>query len=169
MTDREHRDKCLITRLEKRRFPRLQTPSCRWDCESGLKIEIPDQLCICKLNVIDAKLLADPKRRWLNHRGTDVQEIFLFAISVLLGAGIWSSATGGHRLALSISALLVSGVAATILSGEYHESWIYLLIDLGEAASGFALVPLIVSCGRRQAAAATHTDLDAVRRTSVTA
>jgi hypothetical protein len=31
-----------------------------------------------------------------------------------------------------------AGAAATIASGEYAESWLYLLLDFGEAAFGLA-------------------------------
>jgi hypothetical protein len=34
---------------------------------------------------------------------------------------------------------IFSGATATVASGEYHESWIYLLLDFGEAALGLVI------------------------------
>jgi hypothetical protein len=47
--------------------------------------------------------------------------------------------------------VIVSGATATIASGEYHQSWIYLLLDFGEAAFG-----LVGLRGRVEAAKAAH-------------
>ena len=35
--------------------------------------------------------------------------------------------------------MIVSGTVATVASGEYHQSWIYLLLDFGEAALGLVI------------------------------
>lgn len=39
---------------------------------------------------------------------------------------------------LSILAVFACGIFATVTSGEFVDSWIYLLLDLGEAALGLA-------------------------------
>ena len=83
-----------------------------------------------------------------------MDEVVPVVLGVVLGALIWVATTGSTRLALSVSAVLVSGVAATVLSGEYHESWIYLLLDLGEAALGLAAGILIGHRVLRRRAAA---------------
>jgi hypothetical protein len=75
-----------------------------------------------------------------------MDELVPIALGVLLGALLWAATAGVVRLALSVCAVLVSGLAATVLSGEYHQSWVYLLLDLGEAATGLAVGMLI---GRR--------------------
>jgi hypothetical protein len=68
-----------------------------------------------------------------------MDELVPVILGAALGALIWRGTGGRMRLALSILAVLVSGAAATVLSGEYVESWIYLLLDLGEAAFGLAI------------------------------
>jgi uncharacterized membrane-anchored protein YhcB (DUF1043 family) len=72
-----------------------------------------------------------------------MDELVPIILGIILGALIWRSTTGRTRIALSIGAVLVSGAAATVLSGEYLESWIYLLLDFGEAAIGLAIGMLI--------------------------
>jgi hypothetical protein len=78
-------------------------------------------------------------------------------LGILLGALIWSTTSGSVRSLLSVCAVLVSGLTATVLSGEYHESWIYLLLDLGEAALGLAVGMFIVHRVQRRRAAARAT------------
>jgi hypothetical protein len=68
-----------------------------------------------------------------------MDELVPVILGVVLGAIIWRSTTGQIRLALGICAVVVSGASATVLSGEYLDSWIYILLDLGEAALGLAL------------------------------
>ncbi|HYB09446.1 MAG TPA: hypothetical protein VEJ16_07230 [Alphaproteobacteria bacterium] len=68
-----------------------------------------------------------------------MDEIVPFVLGAVLGALIWTFTSGRMRLALSVGAVLVSGFAATMLSGEYLESWVYLLLDFGEAAIGLAI------------------------------
>jgi hypothetical protein len=66
-------------------------------------------------------------------------EIVPIALAFALGAVIWRYTNGSIRLILSCGAVSVSGLAATVLSGEFHESWVFLLLDLGEAAFGLAI------------------------------
>jgi hypothetical protein len=40
---------------------------------------------------------------------------------------------------LSVLALIFAAFAATLSSGDYLESWVYLLLDVGEAAFGLVL------------------------------
>jgi hypothetical protein len=68
-----------------------------------------------------------------------MDELVPVILGIILGVLIGRSTTGITRIALSIAAVLVSGATATVLSGEYVQSWIYLLLDLGEAALGLAL------------------------------
>lgn len=51
------------------------------------------------------------------------------AMGVLLWRGRWSGVVGA-------AALVLIGLTATVLSGEYLTSWSYLVPDVGEAALG---------------------------------
>jgi hypothetical protein len=73
-----------------------------------------------------------------------MEELVPVVLGVALGVMIWGGSAGGRRSVLSLCAVLVSAFAATVLSGEYQESWIYLLLDLAEATLGFALGTVIV-------------------------
>jgi hypothetical protein len=66
-------------------------------------------------------------------------ELLPIVLGTIVGAVIYRHTRGRTRLVLSVAAVIVSGTAATVLSGEYVESWIYLLLDLGLAALGLAL------------------------------
>jgi hypothetical protein len=77
-----------------------------------------------------------------------MEDLVPFILGVLLGSLIGSRITGRTRTAISALIVVLSGVAATVLSGEFHESWIYLLLDGAEAAVGLALGLLIAR--RRQ-------------------
>jgi hypothetical protein len=68
-----------------------------------------------------------------------MDELVPVIIGTVLGALIWRTTKGHLRGLLSVSAVLASGFAATVLSGEYHQSWLYLLLDLGEAAFGLTV------------------------------
>ena len=68
-----------------------------------------------------------------------MDEIVPVILGAAFGAIIWRCTRGRTRLVLSVLAVIVAGVAATVASGEYLESWIYLLLDLGEAALGLAV------------------------------
>jgi hypothetical protein len=90
-------------------------------------------------------------------RNPPMDETVPVILGILLGALIWSTTSGSVRFLLSVCAVLVSGLIATVLSGEYHESWIYLLLDLGEAALGLAVGMFIVHRVQRRRAAARAT------------
>ena len=74
-----------------------------------------------------------------------MDELVPVILGAIFGAVIWLTTTGRLRFALSVAAVIVSGAAATIASGEYHESWIYLLLDFGEAAFGLVIGYVIAS------------------------
>jgi hypothetical protein len=84
-----------------------------------------------------------------------MDELVPVILGVVLGALIWRSAAGRARLALSVFGVLASGAAATVVSGEYIQSWIYILLDLGEAAVGLAAGFAIAHRVRRLRGAAT--------------
>jgi flagellar biosynthesis protein FliR len=68
-----------------------------------------------------------------------MDELVPVILGAILGAVIWLTTSGKTRLVLSLLAVMVSGIIATVASGEYHESWIYLLLDFGEAALGLVV------------------------------
>jgi hypothetical protein len=82
-----------------------------------------------------------------------MEELVPIVLGGIFGAVIRWKTAGGIQVVLSIAAIVVSGVAATVLSGEYAESWVYLLLDLGEAALGLALGFLIAHSLTRAASA----------------
>lgn len=61
-------------------------------------------------------------------------------IPVVLGAAFGALIRRGGdrraRIGLAVLAVAASGAVATIRSGEYEDSWLYLLLDAGEAAAG---------------------------------
>lgn len=68
-----------------------------------------------------------------------MDELIPLILGAVFGGIIWLTTTGRSRFAASVAAVILSGAAATIASGEYHESWIYLLLDFGEAAFGLVI------------------------------
>jgi len=68
-----------------------------------------------------------------------MDEVVPVVLGGVLGFAIWHLGPGRARILLSICAVVLSGVLATVFSGEYVESWIYLLLDLGEAAIGLVV------------------------------
>jgi hypothetical protein len=68
-----------------------------------------------------------------------MDELVPVILGAIFGVIIWLSTSGRLRFALSLVAVIVSGTVATVASGEYHQSWIYLLLDFGEAALGLVI------------------------------
>lgn len=68
-----------------------------------------------------------------------MDELVPVILGTISGAGLWVMFTGARRAVLSVLAVLVAGAVATIVSGEYLQSWVYLLLDFGEAAFGLAI------------------------------
>jgi len=68
-----------------------------------------------------------------------MDEIVPVILGALFAAFFWYRDTGRDRLLLSVFAVVASAATAIILSGEYLKSWIYLLLDLGEASLGLAV------------------------------
>jgi hypothetical protein len=71
-------------------------------------------------------------------RELTMDELVPVILGAVLGAIIWRWTAGRTRLVLSVLAVFASGIFATVTSGEWVYSWIYLLLDLGEAALGLA-------------------------------
>ncbi len=66
-------------------------------------------------------------------------ELLPIVLGTIFGGVIYRHTRGRTRLVLSVVAVIVSGTAATLISGEYAESWIYLLFDSGLAVLGLAI------------------------------
>jgi hypothetical protein len=79
-----------------------------------------------------------------------MDELVPVVLGILLGAPVWHYSSGLLRTALSVLAVAVSGAAATIISGEYLESYVYLLLDLGEAAAGLVIGFMIAHLVQRK-------------------
>jgi len=84
-----------------------------------------------------------------------VDEIAPILLGAVIGISFWRNTRGFVRLGLSIAAVIIMGASATIISGEYLYSWLYLLLDFGEAAIGlaigFAIARFLLPGGRLQA------------------
>ena len=82
----------------------------------------------------------------------EIDELVPVILGAVLGAIVWRGTTGQIRLTLSVLAVIASGAFATVLSGEYLASWVYILLDLGEAALGlvvgFAVAHRFLPAGR---------------------
>ena len=65
-------------------------------------------------------------------------ELIPVVLAAFLGARIWRS-SGHARLVRSMLADLVTGAIATVVSGEYRESWMFVVLDFGIAALGLVL------------------------------
>jgi hypothetical protein len=68
-----------------------------------------------------------------------VNELVPVLMGASMGAAIWRYRSGRLRAAMSVLAVVISGAAATMVSGEYMQSSAYLLFDLGEAAAGLVI------------------------------
>jgi hypothetical protein len=73
-----------------------------------------------------------------------MEEFFPVLLAAALGIAISLYTRGALQWVLSCVAVGVSGLAATTFTGEFEESWLYLLQDLAEAAVGLALGLAIV-------------------------
>jgi hypothetical protein len=74
-----------------------------------------------------------------------MEELVPFILGVLLGAFFKVRTTGRTRSAAYAAAVALSGAVATVLSGEYQTSWVYLLLDCAEAALGLAIVARLLA------------------------
>ena len=68
-----------------------------------------------------------------------MEELVPILLSALLGTLVWRRASSRNRILWNILIVGVCGPTATVISGEFRESWLYGLLDLGEASLGLAL------------------------------
>ncbi len=79
-----------------------------------------------------------------------MDELIPVILAFVFGGLIWRTTTGLVRNFLSVTTILAVGLAATLVSGELYKSWIYLPIDVSEAAAGFAGVFALGIFARRR-------------------
>jgi hypothetical protein len=68
-----------------------------------------------------------------------MDEFFPLISSAVLGWLLWRSTSGWLRAVLAVIGVFVCALAATVVSGEYQESWAFLALDLFEAVVGMAV------------------------------
>jgi hypothetical protein len=68
-----------------------------------------------------------------------MEELVPFILGASFGALMSFRAAGRARLAVCAAVVVLSGAVATVLSGEYQTSWVYLLLDCAEAALGLVV------------------------------
>jgi hypothetical protein len=78
-----------------------------------------------------------------------MDEFIPVLLGFMFGGLIWRNTSGLARVCLSIVSIFVAGLAATVLSGEFSQSWIYLVADLAEACAGFAGAVAVGNYSRR--------------------
>ena len=67
-----------------------------------------------------------------------MEELFPVLLAAAMGVAISLYTRGGVRWLPGCVAIAVSGLTATALTGEFDQSWLYLLQDVAEAAAGLA-------------------------------
>jgi hypothetical protein len=68
-----------------------------------------------------------------------MEELVPFILGAFLGALMSFGRTGRARVAVCAAVVVLSGALATVLSGEYQTSWVYLFLDCAEAALGLVV------------------------------
>jgi hypothetical protein len=74
-----------------------------------------------------------------------MEEFIPFILGASLGAVFGFRTKRYYRTVINAACVLLSGIAATVLSGEYHASWMYLLLDLGEASLGLVITMAVAA------------------------
>jgi len=68
-----------------------------------------------------------------------MDEFFPLISSAILGWVLWRGTEGRLRVVLAAIGVFACAFAATIVSGEYEESWAFIALDLFEAVVGMAV------------------------------
>jgi len=68
-----------------------------------------------------------------------MDEFFPLISSAVLGWLLWRGTSGRLRAALVVIGVFACALSATVVSGEYEESWAFLAFDLTEAVVGVAV------------------------------
>ena len=78
-----------------------------------------------------------------------MKEALPLLIGCCFGTAAFLRGGSARRVALGSAGAALAAFAAVLASGEYRESWAYLLLDLAEAAAGFAAGIMGTALGRR--------------------
>jgi hypothetical protein len=81
-----------------------------------------------------------------------MDEFFPILLAFVLGSLILRISKGPLRIFLSAASVLTAALLASCLTGEIFRSSLYLLIDLVEAAAGFAVAITCLSVLSRRKA-----------------
>jgi hypothetical protein len=82
-----------------------------------------------------------------------MSELIPVLLAFIFGGVVWRTVKGLTRIFLSVAVVLAAGLAATLLSGEFRESWLFLLVDVAEAAAGLVCAVAAGKFIRRSGAA----------------
>jgi hypothetical protein len=63
-----------------------------------------------------------------------MDELFPIGAGIILGLLFASQVRILRAIWVRVSIVVLIGVAATVLSGEYHDNWGFVLVDIGEVA-----------------------------------
>jgi hypothetical protein len=75
-----------------------------------------------------------------------MNELFPIGIGIILGLVFAARFRVLRPFWIKAVLVLIPGAASTILSGEYHDSWGFVLVDIGEVALAAWIVAYI--CGK---------------------
>jgi hypothetical protein len=75
-------------------------------------------------------------------------EFVSFAFSAAIGTIIWRYAHHRTRLILAAIAAIALGFTATIISGEYAISWVFVLEDVASSSAAVAIGAALVGVFR---------------------
>ena len=67
-----------------------------------------------------------------------MEELVPLLLGVTFGAVLWGKTSGHARIGGGVVAVVAAAVLATLVSGEFRESWVFLLLDAALAALGVA-------------------------------
>jgi hypothetical protein len=65
-----------------------------------------------------------------------MEEVAPVITGIILGFAVWRGAKGGVRFVLLALSIFAAGLIATVVTGEYHTHWYYLLLDMALASGG---------------------------------
>lgn len=82
-----------------------------------------------------------------------MEEAFPVALGVVLGVVVAYLVSGRQRGWVLGGGSLLIGVAASWISGELAVSWLYLLVDIGQALAAGALTWILAARWRRHTGA----------------
>ena len=73
-----------------------------------------------------------------------MEELVPLFFGIVVGAVIWRKTTGLARIGSGFLAVAIIAALATLSSGEFTESWAFLLLDAGLGALGVGIGSLLM-------------------------